>query len=65
MRDEGAMNHEKCFAQEWQRDGRGLWAMRRCRYFYQHVGKHDFDSWRYNVQPPNRECRRRPAMSER
>jgi hypothetical protein len=43
----------KCLAQEWQRDGRGLWAMRACRHYYQHNTPHDFEPWRYNVQPPH------------
>jgi hypothetical protein len=40
---------ERCKAEEWQRDGRGLWAMRACRHFYQHSTPHDFEPWRYNV----------------
>jgi hypothetical protein len=45
-------NATMCLAEEWQRDGRGLWAMRACRYYEKHGKPHDFGSWRYNVQPP-------------
>lgn len=41
----------KCKAEEWQRDGRGLWAMRHCRFVGKH-GHHEFTSWTYNVEPP-------------
>jgi hypothetical protein len=39
-------------AEEWQRDGRGLWAMRACRFAFKHSSQHEFTSWKYNVQPP-------------
>lgn len=41
-----------CVAEEWQRDGRGLWAMRRCRNLAGHSSRHDFAAWEYYVQPP-------------
>lgn len=41
-----------CLAEEWVRDGRGLWAMRACQYYAKHGKSHSFGSWRYNVQPP-------------
>ena len=40
-----------CLAEEWHRDGRGLWARRVCRNWGKHP-RHDFASWEYNVQPP-------------
>jgi hypothetical protein len=44
-----------CLAEEWHRDGRGLWAMRACINKAKHGGRiggaHVFSAWRYNVQP--------------
>jgi hypothetical protein len=45
-----------CLAEEWQRDGRGLWARRTCRLWAPHGNRHDFSSWEYNVQPPLRDA---------
>jgi hypothetical protein len=47
-----ARHQTMCLAQEWQRDGRGLWAMRACQYYGGHTVGHAFGSWRYNVKPP-------------
>jgi hypothetical protein len=42
-----------CAAGEWHRDGRGLWAMRRCQ---EHIKqRHIFGPWQYHVQPPSSE----------
>jgi hypothetical protein len=41
-----------CLAQEWHRDGRGLWAMRSCEYYTGHGKAHAFGSWKLDVQPP-------------
>jgi hypothetical protein len=41
----------RCKAEEWHRDGRGLWAMRACVRDTQHGGRHEFGVWRYNVNP--------------
>ena len=38
-----------CLAEEWHRDGRGLWAMRVCHGSARHGGRHLFGAWRYNV----------------
>ena len=56
------MSDKLCLAQEWQRDGRGLWAMRSCRHYDQHSTPHDYEPWCYNVQPPAGET---PAQPER
>lgn len=51
-----------CVAEEWQRDGRGLWAMRCCISHAGHDSAHTFEPWRYNVKPREREllvCLRR------
>jgi hypothetical protein len=40
-----------CLAQEWQRDGRGLWAMCACQYYQGHGKSHSFGQWKYNVAP--------------
>jgi hypothetical protein len=45
-----------CLAEEWHRDGRGLWARRTCRLWAPHGNRHDFSSWEYNVQPPLRDA---------
>jgi hypothetical protein len=46
-----------CLAEEWHRDGRGLWAMRACINKAKHGGRiggaHVFSAWRYNVHPPS------------
>jgi hypothetical protein len=42
---------DMCLAQEWHRDGRGLWAMRSCQYYTGHGKAHAFGSWKYNVEP--------------
>lgn len=48
-----AVEQNRCLAQEWQRDGRGLWAMRHCTYDAQHRGKsHFYGPWQYNVPDP-------------
>lgn len=40
----------KCKAEEWHRDGRGLWAMRSCISATAHAGApHIFTAWRYDV----------------
>lgn len=44
---------DTCQAEEWQRDGRGLWAMRVCMLPSQHDKRHEFSSWRYHVSPPS------------
>lgn len=41
-----------CKAEEWQRDGRGLWATRSCISHHGHRSSHTFEPWRYNVAPP-------------
>lgn len=41
-----------CVAEEWHRDGRGLWAMRRCISHQGHDSSHTFEPWRYDVDPP-------------
>lgn len=40
-----------CQAQEWQRDGRGLWAMRNCISHEGHQSPHTFEPWSYAVGP--------------
>jgi len=42
----------RCLAQEWVRDGRGLWAKRACRNDAGHVTPHQFAAWQYNVGAP-------------
>jgi len=49
---------QECKAEEWVRDGRGLWAMRRCMSAPSHGGRHLFTSWTYNVQPPGQSSER-------
>ena len=44
---------QQCKAEEWQRDGRGLWAMRACINHPEHGERHVFSAWRYNVKPPS------------
>ena len=41
-----------CRAEEWQRDGRGLWAMRTCISHEGHQSEHTFGQWRYRLVPP-------------
>lgn len=41
-----------CKAEEWHRDGRGLWAMRSCISHDGHKSSHTFEPWRYNVVLP-------------
>lgn len=41
-----------CKAEEWHRDGRGLWAMRSCISHDGHKSAHTFEPWRYNVALP-------------
>lgn len=41
-----------CPAEEWHRDGRGLWATRSCISAQGHQSPHTFEPWRYNVTPP-------------
>jgi hypothetical protein len=53
---------ELCKAEEWQRDGRGLWAMRTCEIHGEH-SRHLFGRWRYHVQPPG-EHRSDPICGE-
>jgi hypothetical protein len=51
-----------CVAEEWQRDGRGLWAMRSCISHAGHDSAHTFTPWNYDVKPREREllvCLRR------
>jgi hypothetical protein len=43
---------EICVAEEWHRDGRGLWAMRSCISHKGHSSKHTFERWRYSVGKP-------------
>ncbi len=51
-REEQEKAPQFCKAEEWNRDGRGLWAERHCTDKRSHVGRHRFSAWRYNVQPP-------------
>lgn len=48
----------KCKAEEWQRDGRGLWARRACNDLASHGGRHSFGLWEHNQQPPSGEIER-------
>jgi hypothetical protein len=50
---EGARPDGQCQAEEWVRDGRGLWAMRVCRRAAGHGARHEFTSWYLNVNPPS------------
>ncbi len=50
-----------CLAREWQRDGRGLWAMRACQYYQGHGKSHSFGQWKYNVAPLEALLGRLPA----
>src|SRR6185436_10186562 len=43
---------DPCPAEEWHRDGRGLWAMRSCRFAFKHTARHEFTSWQYYKQAP-------------
>jgi hypothetical protein len=38
-----------CLAEQWHRDGRGLWAMRACINKAKHSQSHVFHRWTYNV----------------
>jgi hypothetical protein len=48
---EPAIREAQCPAQEWQRDGRGLWAKRICIDDRGHTTGHNYTAWRYNVTP--------------
>jgi hypothetical protein len=49
----GGAGEAPCPAEEWHRDGRGLWAVRRCRNWHTQKGSpHSFTQWEYNAQPP-------------
>jgi hypothetical protein len=49
----GGSGEAPCPAEEWHRDGRGLWAVRRCRNWHTQKGSpHSFTQWEYNAQPP-------------
>jgi hypothetical protein len=43
----------RCKAEQWQRDGRGLWAKRACTGLASHGGSHSFGLWEHNPQTQN------------
>lgn len=45
----------RCLAEEWVRDGRGLWAMRECTGLAKHGGRHSFTAWHCYMKPPGHE----------
>lgn len=44
---------EACLAEEWHRDGRGFYAVRRCTGKPKHGNKHTFGRWSYYAKPPH------------
>jgi len=60
---QSAEERRGCKAEEWQRDGRGLWAMRRCLGGQGHAARHSFTAWEYNVTPPAALSSAPPALT--